>query len=96
MDEYVGCKVERNYGERVDQATLGDALVRVKPEDCVTGTVQFKYRSGVDKLLHMMCWSRPEILNALRELSRYMSGASMAHFKSMHRTMKYCIGKTYC
>jgi hypothetical protein len=40
----------------------------------------------------MMRWSRPEILNAVRELSRYMSGTSLAHIKVMHRTMKYCVG----
>jgi hypothetical protein len=118
MDEYVGCKVERNYEEgsiKMTQpvmlqsftdefelpegpvpntpATPGDALVRAKPEDCVSDEQQFKYRSGVGKLLHMMRWSRPEILNSVRELSRYMSGASMAHVKAMHRVMKYCIGK---
>jgi hypothetical protein len=40
----------------------------------------------------MMRWSRPEVLNAVQELLRYMAGASMAHVKAMHRTMKYCIG----
>jgi hypothetical protein len=74
-------------------ATPGDALVHTKPEDCMSDTKQFKYRLGVGKLLHMMCWSCPEILNAVRELSRYMSGASMAHVKAMHQVMKYCIGK---
>jgi hypothetical protein len=118
MDEYVGCKLERDYEERSlkltqpvmlqsfsdefelpdgpvpnTPATPGDALVRAKPEDCVSPAEQFKYRSGTGKLLHMMRWSRPEILNSVRELSRYMSGASMAHVKAMHRTMKYCIGK---
>jgi hypothetical protein len=66
--------------------------VRVELENCVSQTEQFKYRSGVGKLLHMMRWSRPKILNATRELSRHMPGASLAHAKAMHRTMKYCIG----
>ena len=30
------------------------------------------YRSGVGKLLHMMRWSRPELWNSVRELSRRM------------------------
>jgi hypothetical protein len=117
VDEYVGCKVERNYEENlikltqpvmlqsfVDEfnlpngpapntpATPGDALVKADPADCIPANELFKYRSGVGKLLHMMRWSRPEILNAVRELSRYMSGASLAHVKAMHRTMKYCVG----
>jgi hypothetical protein len=57
-------------------ATTGDALVKADPKDCIPADELFKYRSGVGKLLHMMMWSRPEILNAVRELSRYMSGAS--------------------
>jgi hypothetical protein len=118
LDEYVGCKVERNFVDNtikltqpvmlqsfIDEfelpigkapntpATPGDALVRADPEDCISAKELFKYRSGVGKLLHMMRWSRPEILNAVRELSRYMSGASLAHVKAMHRTMKYCVGK---
>ena len=117
MDEYVGCKVERDYENRsikltqpvmlqsfVDEFDLpsgpvpntpavpGETLVKAKPEDCVNDKDQFKYRSGVGKLLHMMRWSRPEILNAVRELSRYMSGASHAHVKALYRTMKYCVG----
>ena len=39
----------------------------------------------------MMRWSRPEILNSVRELSRFMSGASQAHLKAMLRLMKYVV-----
>jgi hypothetical protein len=121
VDEYVGCKVERNYEENsikltrpvmlqsfIDElnlpngpapntpATPGNALVKADPKDCIPANELFKYQSGVGKLLHMMRWSRPEILNAVRELSRYMPGASLAHVKAMHRTMKYCVGSPEC
>jgi len=53
---------------------------------------QTKYRSGVGKLLHIMRWSRPEIYNAVRELSRFMTiGASKVHMKAMERVMNYCL-----
>jgi hypothetical protein len=40
----------------------------------------------------MMRWSRPEIYNAVRELSRFMTtGASDAHMKAMKQMMKYCV-----
>jgi len=39
----------------------------------------------------MMKWSRPEISNAVRELSRFMSKAMMMHLKAMYRTMNYII-----
>jgi hypothetical protein len=66
-------------------------MMRAEPENCVSQKEQFKYGSRVGKLLHMMRWSRPKILNAVREFSRYMSGASLAHVKAMHRMMKSCI-----
>jgi hypothetical protein len=77
-------------------AIPGDALVKADPKDCIPANELFKYRSGVGKLLHMMRWSRPEILNAVRELSRYMSGASLAHVKAMHQIMKYCVDSPGC
>ena len=52
---------------------------------------QFLYRSGTGKLLHLMKWSRPEIGNAVRELSRFMSGAGPSHMKAMWRVMNYCL-----
>ena len=43
-------------------------------------------------MLHLVKWSRPEISNAVRELTRFMSGAGLVHQKAMDRSMKYCIG----
>ena len=40
----------------------------------------------------MMKWTRPEILNAVRELSRFMTGATRAHMTAIYRVMKYCVG----
>ena len=51
---------------------------------------QREYRSGVGKLLYMKK-SRPEILNAVRDLSRFLGRAGEAHMKAMHRVMRYCL-----
>jgi hypothetical protein len=72
-------------------AVPGDVLRKGEPEDEVPHALQATYRSGVGKLLHMMKWTRPETLNAVRELSRFMSGATMAHVHAMYRVMKYCV-----
>jgi hypothetical protein len=48
------------------------------------------FRKAVGKLLHVMRWSRPDILNAVRETSRFMSGANEAQYKAVYRVMKYC------
>jgi hypothetical protein len=46
------------------------------------------YRSGVGKLLHLRRWSRPEMANALRDLTRYNATCSEIHIEAMHRAMR--------
>jgi hypothetical protein len=70
----------------------GDVLVRGEEKHQVQIKEQKRYCSGVGQLPHMMCWSRPETLNAVRELSRFMQGAMGVHVKVMHRVMKYSVG----
>jgi hypothetical protein len=116
MNEYVGCKIERNTIEgwiRFTQPVLlqsytdefnlpeetkpttpaddGQILVPCEPSDGVKETEQTSYRTGVGKLLHMMRWSRPDILNPVRELSRHMKVAAPVHLKAMLRVLKYCV-----
>ena len=52
---------------------------------------QRKFRSGVGKLLHLAKWSRPDIKNSVRELSRGMAQSTETAYKSMQRVMKYCV-----
>jgi len=51
---------------------------------------QIHYRSEVGRLLHMMCWSRLETYNAVRDLSRYMM-TTQEHVKVMEQVMNYCL-----
>jgi hypothetical protein len=50
-----------------------------------------KYRRGVGKLIHLSKYSKPSILNTVRELSRFGGNPTMAHKKAMLRCMKYCV-----
>jgi hypothetical protein len=101
MDEYVGCRRERNVKERwikftqpvqlqsfVDEFNLpderdkpfipakaGHVMKRASENEGVGLDGQGAFRKGVGKLLHMMRWSRPDTLNAVRELSRNMTHA---------------------
>ena len=73
-------------------AEAGSVLERCADGEALTEGEQTRYRSGVGKLLHMMRWSRPEIYNAVQELSRFMTiGASNIHMKAMERVMNYCL-----
>ena len=50
-----------------------------------------QYRKGVGKFMHMMRWSRPEVSNSIRELSRSLAFPVSRHLKSMHRAMAYVV-----
>jgi hypothetical protein len=52
---------------------------------------QQAYRKGAGKLLHVTIWTRPDIMNSVRELSRFARGALMAHMKAMYCCMAYCV-----
>merc|ERR1712115_336916 len=69
--------LEENKRAPRTPAEAGDCLS--KGEDLLSKGEQTEYRSGVGKLLHMMRWTRPEIYNRVRELSRFMSGATEQH-----------------
>ena len=49
------------------------------------------FRCGIGKLLHIMRWSRLEVMNRVRECSKYMGGAVMAHIAAMKRAMRYVV-----
>ena len=69
----------------------GTVLVDGNGEGLIDKQGQSKYRTGVGKLLHIMRWSRPDIYNAGRELSRFGGKATVMHMKMMLRVMKYCV-----
>jgi len=73
-------------------AEPGSVLSKGEERNLVKRDRQKFYRSGVGKLLHMMRWTRPEILNAVRETSKFMSGAVEGHVTAMKRIMLYCVG----
>jgi hypothetical protein len=60
-------------------------------EQPVTGLRRTYYRSGVGKLMHLKRWSRPEMTNAIRDLSRYNANGSEQHIQAMHRAMRYAL-----
>ena len=52
---------------------------------------QSMYRSGVGTLLYLTKYSRPDITNPMRELSKSMDGASMAHVTEMYRVINFVL-----
>ena len=72
-------------------AAPGTILEKGEESEMLSHEDQQTYRSGVGKMLHMMRWSRPDILNAVRDLSRFMSAATAANLKAMKRVMQYVV-----
>ena len=52
---------------------------------------QSMYRSGGGTLLYLTKHSRPDITNPVRELSKSMDGASMAHVTEMYRVIAFVL-----
>ncbi|KAL7501989.1 hypothetical protein ACHAXN_000113 [Cyclotella atomus] len=52
---------------------------------------QSLYRSGVGMLLYLVKYLRPDIANAVRELSKVLDGSTKASFKEMLRVIKYIL-----
>jgi hypothetical protein len=54
-----------------------------KGDPLLTPEEQTKYKSGVGMLLYLVKRSRPEISDAVRELTKVLDGATSAHWKAM-------------
>ena len=50
---------------------------------------QSLYRSGVGMLLYLIKHSRPDLSNAVRELTKVLDGATIAQWKAMIRVIKF-------
>jgi hypothetical protein len=72
----------------------------VRPSDeteKIDGNLQSKYRSGVGMLLYLIKYSRPDLANVVRELSKCMDGANLAAYKEILRVIKFVLDtKDYC
>ena len=92
-------KMERIFEEHVSSlqtyktpAAPGEIITKpVDENEKVDGQKQRLYRSGVGMLLYLIKFSRPEISNAVRELSKVMDSAAQAHVKGLYRAIKYTL-----
>ena len=62
-----------------------DESEKTEPDD------QKVFRSGVGMLLYLVKHSRPDIANAVRELSKSMDGATASGMKELKRVIKYVL-----
>ena len=60
-------------------------------EKLISKEVQTRYCSGIGMLLYLVKYSRPDLSNAVRELSKVNDGATNEHVKSLLRVIKFAI-----
>ena len=91
-DEVKNMNVYRTPG------TPGFGIIRPKEETpTIDAERQSRYRSGVGMLLYLLKHTRPDIANAVRELSKVLDGATEAAYKELLRIIKYVIDtREYC
>ncbi len=91
--------LEKKFGERVknlrEYKTPGTPnlnMIRCTDETLTISKLDQKlFRSGVGMLLYLVKHSRPDISNAVRELSKVLDGATPAAFKEMLRVIKFVL-----
>jgi hypothetical protein len=67
-------------------------VMRPQEDDpLITAEDQKVFRSGVGMLLYLVKHSRPDIANAVRELSKVADGATTSHWNAMIRVIKYVL-----
>ena len=73
-------------------AVAGSVLTPdVTDEEALNEDEHAEYRTAVGKLLHVCRWSRPEIWNAVRELTRAVQKPGQRHMESAKKVMRYCV-----
>ena len=86
--------MEKQFGEKVAKkkmtitpGTPGFTGGKVDDISKVDKKTQSMYRSGMGTLLYLTKYSRPDITNPVRELSKSMDGSSMAYVTEMYRVI---------
>ena len=90
--------LEKQFGEKVAKkkmtitpGTPGFIGGKVDDISKVDEKTQSMYRSGVGTLLYLTKHSRPDITKPVKELSKSMDGASMAHVTEMYRVINFVL-----
>ena len=92
-------KLKKEFGEELNEikkvetpAIAGEGIVMGEGDEKIEDSKKHtKYRSGVGMLLFLVKYSRPDISNAVRELSKANLGPNPAHYKKLLRVIKYVI-----
>ena len=97
-------RIETTFGDKVKGSkeattpgTPGRQVIRTKDEERLLELEkQSEYRTGVGMLLFLVKHSRPDIANAIRELSKCLGVATQEAMDELYRIIKFVLKtKTY-
>ena len=71
--------------------TPGIGMIRDPDGVSVSAEEQSRFRMGIGKLLYLVKHTRPDIANAVRELSKMLDCTNQAAIKEMRRVIKYVL-----
>ena len=92
-------KIEKHFGTEVDKMRdyetpaghLDNVTIPAKDDPALDDKRQSRFRSGIGMLLYLVKFSRPDLSNCVRELSKVNSRANDGHFKALLRTIKFVL-----
>ena len=92
-------KIEKTFGEEVSKlqsyttpGTPGFKLQKATSEaEMISDELQSRYRTGVGQLMFLIKHSRPDLMSAVRELSKVLGKATQAAYKELLRCAKFVI-----
>ena len=73
----------------------GKVLDIKEGDTLLNSTEQTQYRSLTGKLLYLTVWTRPDIRNSVRELSKYLKQATHAHMSAAIRVVDYVVSTRF-
>ena len=93
-------KIEKTFGEEVAKlqsyttpGTPGFKALKTEDEsEWISDELQSRYRTGVGQLMYLIKHSRPDLMSAVRELTKVLGKANQAAYKEMLRCAKFVIG----
>jgi len=81
-------------GKRICRTPGTPRLKVIRPDkdsQLIDAELQIRYCSGVGMLLYLAKYSRPDISNVVRELSKCMDGATIGTYLELLRVIKFVL-----
>jgi hypothetical protein len=88
------CPPENNQIPRTPAAP-GTELSKDESSAELSKEQAFKFRSLLATIMHMVQWSRPDILQSVRALARYMHAPREFHWRALQYLLAYMYGTLY-